>query len=525
MPRDLGDFQTPMPLVMEILACLNRQGKRWQRVLEPTCGRGNFIKGILDLGMVLDEIQGIEVQENYVAQARRFALESTTCKLYIHHANIFGFHLQHALRWQTAGPLLVVGNPPWVTNTELSTLKSTNVPRKSNIKGLAGLEAMTGGGNFDITEYIWLKLIHELANEHPTIALLCKTSVARNILQYAAKMHLPVSNATLWKIDAKQWFKAAVDACLFSIELCQSEPRYMASVYTDLRSDIVESTISIKRGQFVIVTPEKPTVLPLEGQSPIIWRQGIKHDAAPVVELTYGIDSILYNKLGEPVIVEDNYIYPLLKSSDLGGKPTKKARPLRAIIVPQKRVGDDTIYLKDQAPDLWRYLTIHQHTFEQRKSIVYRNHPMFAYFGIGDYSFAPYKVAISGMYKSPVFRAIGPISGKPVMFDDTCYFLPCSSAYQAALIVSLLNHPQCSDFIHSIVFWDAKRPITKKLLQRIDLLAALRLVDRNTLMEQVQREIERLAPNAEVAWPESLEDLLVTGELHAQSTVQLALFG
>ncbi len=525
MPRDLGDFQTPLSLVREILACLNRQGKHWQRVLEPTCGRGNFIKGVLESEMAPAEIQGIELQEDYVAYAQCLAQGRTASHITIHSANIFEFHVQRDLQWQTGGPLLVVGNPPWVTNTELSTLKSTNIPRKSNIKGLAGLEAMTGGGNFDIAEYIWLKLIRELTSEHPTIALLCKTSVARNILQYAAKSNLPISNASIWKIDAKQWFKAAVDACLFSVEIGQDEPQYTASIYADLRSDTIESMISITRGQFVIASPERPTALPFDGQSPIMWRQGLKHDAASVVELTYDTAGNLYNKSGEQVAVEENYMYPLLKSSDLGGKKAKGSRLRRAIIVPQKRVGDDTRCLQEQAPALWRYLTDHQHTFEQRKSIVYRNHPSFAYFGIGDYSFAPYKVAISGMYKSPAFRAIGPRDGKPVMLDDTCYFLPCSSGHQAALIVSLLNHPLCLDFIHSIAFWDAKRPITKKLLQRIDLLAALRLVDRSTLLEQAQRELCQLAPDAITAWPESLENLLVTGEFHSQGTVQLAMFG
>ena len=39
--------------------------------------------------------------------------------------------------------------------------------------------------NFDVAEAVWLKLARELAAEAPTIALLCKTSVARGILQFA----------------------------------------------------------------------------------------------------------------------------------------------------------------------------------------------------------------------------------------------------------------------------------------------------------------------------------------------------
>ena len=47
MRRDLGDFQTPTALVARVLATLEPIGTRWTRVLEPTCGQGRFIAGLL----------------------------------------------------------------------------------------------------------------------------------------------------------------------------------------------------------------------------------------------------------------------------------------------------------------------------------------------------------------------------------------------------------------------------------------------------------------------------------------------
>ena len=88
-------------------------------------------------------------------------------------------------------------------------------------------------------------------------------------------------------------------------------------------------------------------------------------------------------------------------------------------------------------------------------------------FGIGDYSFAPYKIAISGLHKIPRFRVLEPVDRRPIMLDDTCYFIPCYSLQEATLIAHVLNDQTCLDYINSIVFLDAKRPITKKLLQRI----------------------------------------------------------
>src|SRR5207302_7770979 len=114
-------------------------------------------------------------------------------RIIIKEANIFDLNFHTDLEWSETGPLLVVGNPPWVTNSELGTLGSDNLPQKTNIKGLRGIEARTGGSNFDIAEYIWLKLIRELASERPRIALLCKTSVARNVLQFAFDTNLPIT--------------------------------------------------------------------------------------------------------------------------------------------------------------------------------------------------------------------------------------------------------------------------------------------------------------------------------------------
>ncbi len=533
MSRDLGDFQTPPALVSGVLDYLQGLGREWPRVLEPTCGRGNFITGLLALPSPPREIQGIELQASHVANARSVAQDAKACQVIIHQANIFGFHLGNELRWRERGPLLVVGNPPWVTSAELGTLGSRNLPRKRNLKNLPGFEAMTGGSNFDIAEYIWLKLMRELADEQPTIALLCKTAVARNVLQYVAANDLPIGNANIRKIDAKQWFGAAVDACLFCVDITTNERQYKAHVYADLRSATPISTIGVIGGQLVSNVEMRAGLKAFDGISPLTWRQGLKHDAASAVELVVDLSGQLRNRLGEVVNVEPAYVYPLLKSSDLVGKG--KTKPMRAAIVPQQRLGEGTHHLKQDAPLLWSYLIAHRHLFEQRKSSIYRNQPSFAYFGLGDYTFAPYKVAISGMYKTPVFRAIAPVDGRPVMFDDTCYFLACASSRQAAIVVSLLNDPVCLDLLSSIAFWDAKRPITKKLLQRIDLLALLRHTEREPLLDRANIELARLESKegqGDDAWPVSLEDLItgsaggaVSGSTRETDVVQLTLLG
>jgi hypothetical protein len=98
---------------------------------------------------------------------------------------------------------------------------------------------------------------------------------------------------------------------------------------------------------------------------------------------------------------------------------------------------------------------------------------MFSIFGIGDYSFKPYKIAISGLYKQTRFTLVEP-NGTVLMLDDTCYFIGFDTLEDALMTQFLLNKPEAQEFIKSFMFTDAKRVITKELLMRIDLNSIVR---------------------------------------------------
>ncbi|MFQ5432845.1 MAG: N-6 DNA methylase [Nitrospinota bacterium] len=464
--RQFGDFQTPHNLVQSIIQSLGPVGKFWNRVLEPTCGHGGFIKGIIESkGFLPKEIVGIEIQDDYLKQAGNIIPPANT-SIRIIKADIFRFSLKD-IKWETKGPLLVIGNPPWVTSSEIGAVNGSNLPDKKNIKGLRGIDAITGKSNFDIAEFIWIKLINELLGQNATIALLCKTSVARNILRYVYKSGLPVSNPEIRIINAKKSFGAAVEACLFSLKVGAHEVDYNARIFDSVEAAIPKKTIGFVKGNLVSDLNAYNTVSFVEGESPLEWRQGIKHDAANVMELLVK-NRKWYNRFGERVEIEQKFIYPLLKSSDV--RPGKDVHSSgRGVIVPQKKVGEDTRFLKQMAPKLWTYLQKYKAVFELRKSSIYKLKYPFSVFGVGTYSFSKYKVITSGFFKSVNFIATGTIEKKPVFVDDTCYLLACESALQAASIAAILNHPLSKKFINSIIFKDSKRPITKSVLSRIDI--------------------------------------------------------
>ena len=89
-------------------------------------------------------------------------------------------------------PILIVGNPPWVTNSELSVLGSANLPKKTNFQNHLGMEAITGKSNFDISEWMLMKLVDALTGRRGAVAMLCKTVVARKVLQHAWKHSISI---------------------------------------------------------------------------------------------------------------------------------------------------------------------------------------------------------------------------------------------------------------------------------------------------------------------------------------------
>jgi hypothetical protein len=186
------------------------------------------------------------------------------------------------------------------------------------------------------------------------------------------------------------------------------------------------------------------------------------------------VDGTLTNGLQQPVNVEDAWLYPLAKSSDLGEICVRKVR--RMLVVPQTKIGQSTDGLRTQAPQLWAYLNEHADAFARRRSSIYRTAPRFGLFGVGEYTFMPYKVAIAGLLKQPRFSLIEPIDGKPVVLDDTCYFIGFEQRSDALFTVALLNHPMVARLLQAITFSDAKRPYTKAVLMRIDLAALARVV-------------------------------------------------
>jgi len=189
------------------------------------------------------------------------------------------------------------------------------------------------------------------------------------------------------------------------------------------------------------------------------------------------------------VELEPEVLFPLLKSSDLAAH----RKPRRWMIVPQRTMSDDPSHLRSDAPKTWNYLTEHAHLLDKRKSSIYKNRPPFSVFGVGPYTFAPWKVAISGLYKKLEFVQVPPFRGRPVVLDDTCYFFPCKSEEECDLLYELVMSDPARAFWSAFIFWDAKRPITAQLLNLLDLIALARVLGKEGKIAQTLAERQLVA--------------------------------
>jgi len=379
----------------------------------------------------------------------------------LYHCNIFDFDFKQVKSQIDNRELLVIGNPPWVTNTTLSSLNSKNLPKKSNFKNVKGIDAITGKGNFDIGEFISLKILDLFSNENGHFAFLIKNSVVKNIVFEQKKNKYPIAAIEKHTINAKKEFDAAVDASLFVCKF-NTAPEFTAKEF-DFYTSKLRVSLGWVNNKFASDIEKYRKYQYLDGICPFEWRQGIKHDCAKVMELER-INGGFRNALGEEFELEEDLIYGILKSSDLKEDIITDSR--KFTIITQKRIGEETSRILEKLPKTKAYLHRHATHFINRKSSIYIGKPMFSIFGIGDYSFKPYKIAISGLYKQTRFSLVKP-NGTVLLLDDTCYFIGFDTLEEAQEVQNLLNQLDTQEFIKSFMFTDSKRVITKELLMRI----------------------------------------------------------
>ena len=199
--RELGDFQTPTVLADLLVNVIKEKNISLDVIVEPTCGKGSILFSA-HKSFFPKKTLGIEIQKSYTDELNRNIAHNISIlnkDFFVSLPDIKEFVSENE-------NILFIGNPPWVTNSVLSTLGSSNLPDKNNFEKIRGIEAITGKSNFDISEYIIKLLIDNFHYKKSIFAFLCKISVAKKIMNRLWKNKFKYKSAEIYPIDSKNIF-------------------------------------------------------------------------------------------------------------------------------------------------------------------------------------------------------------------------------------------------------------------------------------------------------------------------------
>lgn len=464
---EFGDFQTPLILATEVVKLIKKKCLNNQVIIEPTCGKGNFIRACIEEKLENKKIIGWEINQDYIEGLKQTFFEYININILdIKQQDFFSLDW-NLIKHDIQESILFVGNPPWVTNSQLGKLMSDNLPLKNNFQFYKGLDSITGKSNFDISEWMLIKILQFIAGNDSAMAFLIKTSVARKLFLYIYQHKLAISDISIYEIDARKYFKVNVSACLFFAKGNNINHRVKeCPVYQSLWDIKPKKIIGINNNNLVANIRVYESFKNIDNGCEFQWRSGIKHDCSKVMELTLTKEGFR-NGFNELIDIENQFIYPMYKSSDIAKEIILP--PTKYMLVTQKKINENTSSMADYAPKIWSYLQKYSNLLNHRKSSIYKSAPQFAIFGVGEYSFKPFKIVISSLYKNIIFSKIGCYQDKPIILDDTCYLLSFDDDKKADFILELLNSSLAQQFINSLIFRDNKRLITISLLNRINL--------------------------------------------------------
>lgn len=144
------------------------------------------------------------------------------------------------------------------------------------------MEALTGASNFDICESMILKMISVLSGTRSTIAMLCKTSVARNIFVEMKRSQIPFHSCDIFEFNAKKVFGINANACLLLIDLNDRSvsPDY-CEVYSFDKPEKLINKIFYRDGK--LQNQAIRYCYDFSGESCLEWRQGVKAYTAMLI--------------------------------------------------------------------------------------------------------------------------------------------------------------------------------------------------------------------------------------------------
>lgn len=389
-------------------------------ILDPTSGEGVFIEAFISLA----QSKGVELTEENLS--RLFGIELNPVFI----DNFFRrVHSTYSIEFPklnyTQGDILfqpheikadfLVGNPPWVNFTDLDENYKEKIKHLFIEFGLVAnqRDLLLGNARTDIASLILMKTLHSNLKEGGKAIFFVPLSIFQNdganqeFRNYRVKdVEFCVDNIMdfngtkifediLGRYGIAQFYRNKKQFFPINYHVLENNEWHLHKAKPLFNSTDPLTVFNSEEAETRLDSFQK-IVLAKHSQP----RQGVNTCGANDIFFFNSFKLIdndkieLKNKLGEIIVVDSKYVFPLTVSSTL---TSDNPRPEKVIVIPHKSDGKpvDLDTLKEDE-GLYAYLSKHKLLLENRKGVLIntwiKKGYWWALLGIGEYSFVPYKV-------------------------------------------------------------------------------------------------------------------------------------
>lgn len=480
----LGEYYTPRGVADLALDALDLDlGSA--SVLDPGCGSGAFLVGALDrkraardddpdatLSTLLGSVFGIDLNPVAVKSAKLavcaalFDLLSATDRdgvaVPVFLTDALGLSREDEIQFRGESLSLsvdaVVGNPPWVPWERLpERVKTRWRDRYVDELGLQpheGAAALLGHSNDDVSiPYAWV-CMHRYLRPGGEASFVLKRDVMRGPAGVVLR-RLQVGDRSLalehvHDLAALEPFPdVGANAAVYTFR-ADAEPSFPvdATVWRSGPGGPVEFT-SLDTLQ-ATATPRSTGVVPLDPTDTSTAWISVDAERAALGDCAHEIRHGLKDDCNDVFDVEradlarldDETVYPYLQSRHVR-KYGVTGHDLR--LVPQRAAGEDNeSRLRRRYPQTYDYLSAHRDELAARSSTWLDRGPFYSVFGLGEYTWAPYKVIWCRLGFKPDFAVVStrndPDLGERLVVPGDHYMFVASHDERAAhFLCALLN--------------------------------------------------------------------------------------
>ena len=470
--QETGSFYTPLGITDVLLDQLTVTPD--DAVLDPGTGSGIFLNRLITriietsdtdprllLNRITESFVGIDIDPIAVSAATVSyasalqplldAVEMDDVVIPIYHGDVLGvMNTDPYSQLPTNSFDYIIGNPPWMTWTALPDKYRTRMKNK-----YGDAVSLTSHSGFDA----------QLGHVNDDFAIPFTTITSHRYLSEGGKLGAVIKESILSQPAGRLLRQNATGGC-FGVQGIHTFPE-TAFPDISIRSAVIifqhdEETvfpISVSRHgngvgdvMFTPLTRADPaspwverTAARVLGDCQYEIRQGVKDDADNVFQFT---------SRAEIPGIEQKRIYPSIRSTHITrfGIDGYDHR-----LIPVNHPSGTGVNLKEQYPDTYQYLKRNESSLDERQSNVFDSGPFYTVFGVGDYTWAPYKVAWCRLGHNPEFAVLSGVdddddvvSEKCIVPNDHFLYIPCQDGNTAHFLCSVLNSTPYKDALRSI---------------------------------------------------------------------------